>query len=283
MRQRARILDLRTSLDDMGSVLTYLPFPETVHKLITASTGLVDVSASSLYQNIGFLVNGDFQSFLSLYQNVRARTGALNWMRVIFPEIGSLGKTPSLNDTLVTQLFVNANVKQGSGGQTVYQICSGADTIVQRLNSAGFLHSVIEGTTAYTTTGWAIPGSGFGGVGSVRSWVPNLCRWKGASDAMISRTTASTSYSVSGFDVTLETVQDGPLAANLAHEYNLNFNDTAPANAYGTFNYSTGSVSATDALAAEDTRYRVSKGFGLAQLSYKYDANQMQYMASLLA
>lgn len=284
MYQRARLLSLHDSLGEMQTILQYLPCPRPVLELNLKFIGLMDVSASKLYQNIGFLVNGDYAAFVTLYGNVRARTLGLNWMRVLFPEIGLIGQA-QYGGPDVVQAFCNAQFKQASGTMCIYQYAEGASPMLENFHSAGMLHSVVDslGGGYYTTTGWAVPGSGFGGVGAVRYFRPSLCRWNNDTDAAIFRTSATQSYSNVAGVVTMAAVNDGPLAANVAHEYNLNQTETLPMRNIPAYTIATGSiVGSSDTTAAEDTRYRVSSGFGLANLSYRYDANQLTYLAYIL-
>jgi len=289
MFQRARQLELHTTFSEMQTILQYLPCPKIVAQLNAKYIRLMDVSSDDLYQNVGFLVNGDYDAFLQLYANVRARQLALGWMRVLYPELGTLGdnQTGEYNGD-VMRAFVNATVKDVATSSTAYCAYSnttGATEESEMLQSAGILHSVRDVSTGatYTATGWAAPGSGVAGLAAQRTPWPALCRWKTTTsrDAAITRTAATTAYAA-GATLTYETVQDSPLSVNLAHEYNMNRDDTNPAIQFTSFTTATGAFG-SDLLSAEDTRYRVSAGFSLQSLSFRLDANIMSAMAAFTA
>jgi len=288
MFQRARQLELHTTFSEMQTVLQYLPCPKVVAQLNAKYVRLMDVSSDDLYQNVGFLVNGDYDAFLQLYANVRSRQLALGWMRVLYPELGTLGdnQTGEYNGD-VMRAFVNAQKKSvptTSAAYCAYSNTTGATEESEMLQSAGVLHTVQDANSVYTMTGWAIPGSGVAGLAAQRVFVPSLCRWKTTNgrDATITRTAVTTTYAA-GATFTFETVQDSPLAVNLAHEYNMNSDDTTPASVPTQFVAASGGLGTPDTLSAEDTRYRVSAGFSLQSLSFRLDANIMSALAAFSA
>ena len=70
MRARARALNLHNTFQDMQSSMQFLAVPPAILALTAKYVGLMDVSASKLYQNVGFLVNGDYDAFRALHTNV---------------------------------------------------------------------------------------------------------------------------------------------------------------------------------------------------------------------
>lgn len=286
MFQRARALELHNTLDDMMNVLTYLPLPANVLKLVTKYVRLMDVSSVDNYQNIGFLVSGDFAAFQALFVNVRSRSLALNFMRKMYPLVGQIGGgDPSFNPD-VMEAWVNATLHAPTGsGYSPYLVYGGSSQEPQQLASGGVLHSVINTTTnrVWTVTGFGIPGSGFGATPSQRSYLPFICRWNGTSDAAVTRVAASANYSVAASVHTAARVLDADLARNISHEYNMSYDGSVGPNNYLTFDQSTGALGAAEQLTEGNTRYRVSAGFSLAQLSYSLDGNIMTVLYNMLA
>jgi len=274
MFARSRVLGLFDSKMEMQSQLAILPLPRYLVELSLKYVGLVDVSGSFNFQNVGFLYSGDYSAFNTLMSNIRSKSFALNWLRQIYPEIGLIGDpdgSRSIPDIL--QAFINANVKEADSGFAPYVAVEQATDEPIRLASGGILHTVSRsGRGAHTITGWAMPGSGNGTDPAVRTWVPAMCVWKAAAgkDAAVTRTVASQSYN--GSTGVIETLQNPPLAVNLVHEYNMNATDAQPAANPYTFDGSTGAAT-YDPLAAETTRYRVSAGFGLGSITYDLQAN----------
>lgn len=285
MFARARALELNNTFAEMQSMLQYLPLPSNIAKTAVKYIRLMDVSAKDNYQNIGFLVNGDYNAFVSLAAAVRSRPLALNFLRQLYPEIGVIGDPGSQYNADVMEAFANCNMKAGVGGFAPYITVEGSSGEVQALNSFGCLSTVQEGSgRTYAVTGWAAPGSGIAGAGSVRTFVPSICRWKDVGrDAAIIYSGAAQTYAVAGADVTFETVVDPALASNVCHEYNMAYDDTIPAFNWAEFNTSTGAVDGASALAQEDVRYRVSAGFSLAKISYRLDGNTTTGIYSMLA
>lgn len=284
MFQRARALELHNTLDDMMNVLSYLPCPSNVLKLVTKYVRLMDVSSVDNYQNIGFLVSGDFNAFQALFQNVRSRSLALNYMRKLYPLVGQIGGGDPTFNPDVMEMWTNATLHAPTGsGFSPYLVYGGSSQEPQQLASGGVLHSVINGARVWTVTGFGIPGSGFGGAPSQRTYVPFICRWNGTSDAAVMPSTASAAYSVATSVHTAARVLDSDLARNIAHEYNMSYDGSVGPNNYLTFDQSTGAVGTAEQLTEGNTRYRVSAGFSLAQMSYSLDGNIMTVLYNMLA
>jgi len=283
MFARSRVLGLFDSKMEMQSQLAILPLPRFLVELSLKYIGLVDVSGSFNFQNVGFLSSGDYNAFNTLLSNVRSKSFALNFLRQIYPEIGLIGDpdgSRSIPDIL--QAFINANVKEAGSGFAPYVAVEQATDEPIRLASGGILHTVSRsGVGTHTITGWALPGSGIGTDPAVRTWVPSMCVWKAATgkDAAVTRTVASQAYDISAGAI--ETLQNAPLAVNLVHEYNMNSSDTLAAINPHTINVSTGSPG-FDSLAAETTRYRVSAGFGLGSITYDLQANAVSIFRDML-
>lgn len=286
MFARARSLSLNNTFAEMQSMLQYLPLPRNIVNAAVKYIRLMDVAAKDNYQNVGFLVNGDYDAFVALSANVRSRPLALNYLRQLYPELGVIGDPASGYNADVMEAFANANVRLGASGFAPRIVADGSSGEVERMMSFGLLSSVVEATNAaFTVTGWAAPGSGAGGVANVRVWNPSLCRWKTSSnrDAAVTYTSADATYSNTAGVVTFETVRDAALAANIAHEYNMSYDTALPARNHLSITSATGVLGTVDALAVEDVRYRVSAGFGLAFSSYKLDGNIMTGIYSMLA
>jgi len=283
MFARSRVLGLYDAKVEMQSQLAILPLPRFIVELSLKYVGLVDVSGSFNFQNVGFLSSGDYNAFNTLMSNIRSKSLALNFLRHFYPEIGLIGDpdgSRSMPDIL--QAFINANVKIADSGFAPYVAVEQATDEPIRLASGGLLHTVIrEGVGTHTITGWALPGSGIGTDPAVRTWVPSMCVWKTATgkDAAITRTVASQAYDISAG--ASETLQNAPLAVNLVHEYNMNTSDTQPAFNPHTVIGSSGAPT-FDPLAAETTRYRVSAGFGLGSITYGLQANVVSTFRDIL-
>lgn len=288
MFARARQLSLNNTFAEMQAMLQYLPLPSNVLKTAVKYVRLMDVTGSNNYQNIGFLVNGDYDAFVALAGNVRSRPLALNFLRQLYPEIGVIGDPGSQYNADVMEAFSNANLKLGTNAFAPYVTVEGSSGEVKALSSFGCLASINEVSTNYTVTGWAVPGSGVAGVSSVTSYLPYLCRWKTEGgrnrDGAIAYGAGNANYSVVGDLVTAERVQDPDLAANITHEYNIASSGNIAQFLYPDIDNVTGDLSGLpDALAQEDVRYRVTAGFSLEQLSYKLDGNIMTGVYSMLA
>lgn len=286
MFARARALSLNNTFAEMQSMLQYFPLPRNIVNAAVKYIRLMDVAARDNYQNVGFLVNGDYDAFVALAANVRARPLALNFLRQLYPELGVIGDPAGAYNADVMEAFANANLRLGSAGFAPRIVAEGSSGEVEKMMSFGLLSTVVESTNAaFTCTGWAAPGSGQGGVANVRVWNPSICRWKPSSnkDATITYTSASAAYSNTAGVVTYESVQDQPLSANIAHEYNMAYDSDVPARNNLSITSATGVLGTADALALEDVRYRVSAGFSLAFSSYKLDGNIMTGIYSMLA
>lgn len=285
MFQRSRQLGFQSSLDEMMTILKILPLPRQLAQTTIKYVGLFDVSSVDMYQNVGFLVNGDFDSFLRLYTNVRNRTLALNWLRQLYPDLGEIGDPGNAYSAEKLEAFINCGFKQSSGNYAAWtNIGTNGNMEVKQLASAGFLYPVLNGTRLFGQTGYAIPGGGLNGIDSQRSPYPYLCRWNGTSnrDAGITRATAQT-YAVAAPVVTAETVSDVNLAANLGHEYNMMSDEAVTQRTSLSFDLNTGVVThSTDGLTLEDSRYRVSAGMTLSQMSYRLDGNIMDGIGMMI-
>lgn len=293
MRQRARILELHTTMSEMSTMLEYLPCPPAIVNLSAKYIGLRDVSGKGQRSYAGFLANGDFSAFLTLYQNVMSRVLALNFLRQMYPLIGDARPaSPDFNPDCL-EAFVNAHYKRGNENFAPWVSVVGATGEVSMLASHGILHSTFSDDVVerlWTSTGWAVPGSGIGGVASQRVWFPSLCRWKGTVDAAITRSNiAPQTYNNAPPLVTFETVQDQDLAANIAHEYNMASDLTAGTSAGNalvlnqTTGTSAGPLDPAAIFALENPRYRVNAGFELSQVSYRLDGNALRGLRSILA
>jgi len=283
MFARSRVLGLFDAKTEMQSQLAYLPLPRFLVELSLKYVGLVDVSGSFNFQNVGFLTTGDYSAFVTLMSNVRSKQLALNFLRQIYPEIGLLGDPDgSRNVPDILQAFINANAKETNSNFAPYAIVDQASEEPIRLASGGMLSSVFKtGIGAHTVTGWAWPGSGVGVDPSIRLWIPSMCVWKSSTskDAAITRNTASQAFSTT--TGAFETLQNGPLAVNLIHEYNMNSTDSIAAYNAVTFNGASG-VATTDSLAAETARYRVSAGFGIGSFTFDLQANVVSMFRDIL-
>jgi hypothetical protein len=283
MFARSRVLGLFDAKTEMQSQLAYLPLPRFLVELSLKYVGLVDVSGSFNFQNVGFLTTGDYSAFVALMSNIRSKQLALNFLRQIYPEIGLLGDPNGSRDIADNlQAFINANVKESSSGFAPYVTVDQASEEPIRMASGGMLSTVIRtGVGAHTVTGWAWPGSGIGADPSIRVWNPSLCVWKSSAgkDAAVTRTTASQAFNTA--TGAFETLQNAPLAVNLVHEYNMNSSDSAAAYNATTINGSSGTIT-TDSLAAETTRYRVSAGFGIGSITYDLQANVVSMFRDML-
>jgi len=277
MFARSRVLSLYDAKVEMQSMLASLCLPRYLVELSLKYIGLVDVSGSYNFQNVGFLAVGDYASFTALYSNVMSKPLARNFLRQIYPEIGLIGDPDgSRNLPDVLQAFVNANYKDVPSGFAPYIVVDGASDETLRLHSGGLLSTCKRSGAGglSTITGWAVPGSGIG-ASTVRTYIPSMCVWKSATgkDAVITRNIASQAYSVVGSDVYMETLQNAPLAVNMVHEYNINQDDTNAASAIAAYNGTTGVSTVSEFMSTENTRYRVSAGFQLGQITFDLQAN----------
>lgn len=284
MFARARVLNVYDAKVEMQTMLASLPLPRYLVELSLKYIGLVDVSGSFNFQNVGYLCTGDYGDFTTLYSNIMSKPLARNFLRQIYPEIGLIGDPGgSQNVADMLQMFVNSGFKSVSTGFVPYILADGASDESLRLQSGGILHATERGTAIHTTTGWAAPGSGIGNS-SVRVFWPSMCVWKPSTgkDAAITRTLASQAYSSVAGLVTFETQLNPALAVNMIHEYNMNKNDAAPMDVATVFNATAGQVSTAEPLALENARYRVSAGFQLGALTYDLQANVVSLFRDIL-
>lgn len=296
MFRRARILGLHDSIPEMTASLSLLPLPRAVTAMITKYIGLGDIANDpTVYQNIGFLVNGNYDAFVTLAANLvstNERRLALNFMRRMYPELGVIGDPGPRTGSEMLELFTNAHLKGGDGTFANWVTVQGSGPEARMMASAGLFHSVVEpGSTlvqrVYTLTGWAVPGTGYNTTsrpfGTVRTWFPSLCRWKFLSstdgiDAAITRATTQ-AYTAAGLT---ETVSDVDLVANIGHEYNMMRIGTTPASNVLTWAPASGLETSSSSFTLEDTRYRVSAGFSLGSISYALDGNLMSGLYAML-
>lgn len=284
MFARARVLNVYDAKVEMQTMLATLPLPRYLVELSLKYIGLVDVSGSYNFQNVGFLCTGDYADFTALYANIMSKPLARNFLRQIYPEIGLLGDPGGSKNTADTlQMFVNASFKSVSSGFVPYILADGASDESLRLHSGGILGATERGTSIHTITGWAAPGSGIGNS-SVRVFWPSMCVWKPSTgkDAAITRTFASQAYSTAAGVVTFETQLNAALAVNMVHEYNMNKNDASPIDVATVFNGTAGQVVTAESLALENARYRVSAGFQLGSLTYDLQANVVSLFRDIL-
>lgn len=287
MFARARALELHDSLPEMQMALSDLPLPRNVTALNNEMIRLAEVSGSpTTYQNVGFLVNGNFAAFNALYNIVRGRSLALNFMRRLYPMIGVVGDPGNAASADFLECFINAtHYKLGDGTFAPWVTVAGSSNVPQQLAAAGLLSSVAETAAPFnvvTMTGYAIPGTGYS-IGNVRSYVPYLCRWDSSNniDAHVAGTTAS--Y-VPGATITPQRVADRSLYHNVVHEYNIMAGLGAtdfPQTVTG-FTSATGDLTTTSIIDV-DTRHRVSVGMTLGALSYRLDGNMMSGLYGMLS
>lgn len=284
MFARARVLNVYDAKTEMQSMLASLPLPRYLVELSLKYIGLVDVSGSYNFQNVGYLCTGDYSDFTTLYANIMSKPLARNFLREIYPEIGLLGDpSGSQNTADMLQMFVNSSFKSVSSGFVPYILADGASDESLRIQSGGVLHATERGSAIHTVTGWAAPGSGIGNS-SVRVFWPSMCVWKPSTgkDAAITRTLASQVFSSAAGIVSFETQQNAALAVNMVHEYNMNKSDTSPMDVTTVLNGNTGQVSTSEPLALENARYRVSAGFQLGALTYDLQANVVSLFRDIL-
>lgn len=287
MFNRARILGVYDGKVEMQSMLASLPLPRYLVELSLKYVGLTDVSGSYNFQNVGFLATGDYADFVTLYTNIMSKPLARNYLREIYPEIGLIGDPDGTRNAMdVLGAFINANLKVVDSGFAPYVVAEQSTDEPLRLASSGVLSSYFStaNSRAHTATGWAVPGTGIGATGSVRSWTPAMCVWKRATgkDAAITRTGTSQDYSVSGSVINVETAVDANLAVNIVHEYNMAYTPTAAPSTFTSFNGTTGSQLAADELSLENPRYRVSAGFSLGSVSATLQANAVSAFRDIL-
>lgn len=287
MFNRARILGVYDGKVEMQSMLASLPLPRYLVELSLKYVGLVDVSGSFNFQNVGFLYTGDYDDFVTLYNAIISKPLARNYLREIYPEIGLIGDPDGTRNTMdVLGAFINANYKTVDNGFAPYVMAEQSTDEPLRLASSGVLSSYfLNGTTkAHTATGWAVPGTGIGATGSVRSWFPAMCVWKRATgkDAVVIRTGTAQGYSVAGSLINVESIVDANLAVNLVHEYNMATGSAAAPSAFTQFNGTSGSGTGVDTLSAENPRYRVSAGFSLGSVSATLQANAVSAFRDIL-
>jgi len=285
MFARARVLEVYDAKVEMQTQLAYCTLPRFLVEASLKYIGLVDVSGSFNFQNVGFLSSGSYSDFTTLMANISSKSLARNFLRQIYPEIGLIGDPDGSRNAMdVLQTFINANLKETASGFVPYVLADQVGDEPLRMHSAGMLGASLRSSAQCSTiTGWAVPGTGVPGTGSVRTWIPSMCVWKPTTgrDAAITRTSPSQAYSA-GTPINFETFQFGALAANLVHEYNMNITDASPAFAVTGFNGTTGSSSSSDPLAAETTRTRVSAGFSLGSLTYDLQANVVSMFRDIL-
>lgn len=286
MFQRAYDLNLVQTLGAMQRVLANLPLPSNILKACVKYIRLCDVAESAMFQNVGFLTAGDYGAFLTLAQNVGARSEALGWLRALYPEIGMLADPGSATDWDVVQAFANANRKIVGTNENYVPYCAinGASAEPAALASGGILQCNSFGSSNHQLTSWIVPGTGNAGVGAQLHPYSSMCVYKASAkvDALLTRQTASGSYSNTAGVLTSETLQNSVLAVNIGHEYNLNADNTTPAQSTVAYTAASGVSTTTDTLTNEDTRYRVSSGFALSSLSTRLDANVLSVLYSML-
>jgi len=283
MLQRARIYELNNTFPDMMAVLATLPCPPQIVKLALKYIRLFDTAGAAQYQNCGFISTGGYRDFLALYENVKSRSLAMQFLRTMYGQIGNIGDPGNDYNADVFQAFINCGYKLGSGGYTNYIEVDGNSGEAKILASFGILHStfVSSGTVAWGQTGYSLPGVSYP-TASQRVWLGSVCRWNGSTDAAITRTAASQTYSTAAQPFAAQTVLDAALAANLAHEYNMMTDSTTTRQVVTAINTSTGTPTLGDTLSVEDTQYRISPGFKLTQLNYSFGGNFMAGAEAML-
>lgn len=296
MYQRARSYGLHNTYVDMQTMLAYLPLPKVVAQLNQKYVRLMDVASQDAYQNVGFLVNGSYDTFLQLHANVRNRRSALAWMRTMFPDIGVVGNPASGFDADVMHAFVNANIKftQDNVNYLPFQNVQGSSGEYTAMASAGVLHCAFDLDTLswHTLTGWGLPGSGnsSGVASTIRTPAPFLCTYDPTVglDAAIIYDAGFYAVSNTANVVTAQTIADPALAANLGHEYNLASGLAAQPGIMINpieIDLNSGILDplVQDNMTFEDTRYRASAGFSLGELSYRLDGNLMSMLAAMIS
>lgn len=286
MFERARDLDLRDSFVEMQTMLADLPCPRFIAQLNSKVVRLMDVADGNSIQNVGFLVVGDYDAFVELHQAVRTRREALTWMRLLYPTLGVLGDPGSGFDADTFQLFINAHVKETDDNYCVYTKARGATGLPEQLQSAGLFHCVREPADlkVSTMTGWAVPGSGFGGVGVVRTWFPSLCTWDTSAntDAALQNTGVDVPYLSLAGSITSASIDSPALLGNIVTEYCMAATESGSYQQILLHDDASGAFSVSAISPGFSTRYRVSAGLELANLSFKYDANQLTALASAI-
>jgi hypothetical protein len=290
MFKRAEQTNMRDTFVEMQTMLLDLPCPPMIAQLNAKYVRLMDVSSDRMYQNVGFLVAGDYDAFLTLNDNVRRRRNAISFMRhgLEYPNLGSLGDPGSAYNADVLQAFSNCNVKYESGNPfAVYVTVDGATEEPSALASAGVLHVTWDQTPGraaiYTQSGFALPGTGLGAIGAVRSAIPYICTWDkvNETDSAISLTVNRAIPSLGATHSPCATANID-LAANIAHEFNMASSETESNFYVDEFTPGDPLVITRELLASTNTRYRVSAGFGLQKLSYSFSSNNMAFLAGLL-
>lgn len=156
MFNRARILGVYDGKVEMQSMLASLPLPRYLVELSLKYVGLVDVSGSFNFQNVGFLYTGDYDDFVTLYNAIISKPLARNYLREIYPEIGLIGDPDGTRNTMdVLGAFINANYKTVDNGFAPYVMAEQSTDEPLRLASSGVLSSYFlnETTKAHTATG----------------------------------------------------------------------------------------------------------------------------------
>lgn len=285
-------------MDEMQAALKNLPLPKTIAYLNSRYIGLKDVSETGLFQNVGFLVAGGYEQFLQLWSNVNQRINGLSWARLMFPTLGLLGDnfTTSDVDPDFLQVFINAHYRGTTavnGQYAPYVLVKGAGEEPEKLASIGILSCVRSAgevptdDRTYTQTGWGTAGFGIDRTGSLvnsqRTFVPQLCMWKDASqrDAVITRSVTQAASANANL-LNSETIANASMAANVVHEYNMNFQTNFAAYFVRTLDTVTGNVIAGDFLSDTDTHYRVSHGYGITNINYTFNTNFLNFAEQVM-
>jgi hypothetical protein len=271
----------------MQTALYDLPLPRFLAYLNSKYVGLQDVSETQMYQNVGFLVVGGRAQFEALWRAVISDENreALELARLFFPELGQLGEPtlPTVIEPDFLQVFINAHYKVSTTPEFNYVTVKNASDEPIRLASVGILSShrtTVDGDTWFTNTGFAAPGWGYATsasdplynaqrtpFGCLSTYEPALNQVRAI------HPTASLSPTIIGNVMRFGTNVNAALAANMAHEYNMNVDLDLPAVVVSEYDLASGDIIANNTLTDTDPQYRVTSGFGLNKLTVDFDLN----------
>jgi len=289
--RRARQLELDRALPEMQAALMNIPCPKLIVQMNQTFVSLADVTGTAQFQNVGYLVAGGYEQFLALWASVRNRVNGTKWNRVLFDELGVLGDpaTGTVGADLMS-FFINTSFKSDTTGYAPYVYVNGASDVTQRLQSVGILSSYVQASAVeyFTQTAWGIPGFGTDQSGTLvnsqRQFVPYLCYYDPTTGHDAGLTPATTqAAAIVGSVASPELVTEPDLAANMAHEYNMSYEDNTPPAGWDSVNVSTGALGTGFSLATTNPRYRVSAGYALGSINYTFSANQLAFMNELVS
>jgi len=293
MYDRADACDFLRNFGSMQVSLSRLPIPPNVLTANLKYIGLMNTSSGQNFANVGYLVAGDFTAFRNLRNIVEGgetgtagdnRREALRWLNTLYPLIGQIGDKGTGYSADVMEAFINSHRKTATSGDAYvpYTSVAGATDEPAQLMAGGLLQLVQDGTSVFTQTRFAVPGSGITNS-TAPTLNPGLCTFdrNANRDAFITRTTATTNYAAA--TGTPQMLLNASLAENLAYEYDMGVTDTTAANQPITFPANlAGLATAHEALAANNPRYRGNEGRSLDGLSFRLDQNTEALIGSML-